>query len=151
MKPCSKCFIDKSLDSYGKSRQNKDGYKTKCKDCHAQYMRDYYIRFPEKAEANRAKQKERDSRYDKRAHTRHGLTTAAFDTLVLKYDGLCWSCQVRPGTGVDHDHSCCPGTWSCGECVRGILCNQCNSALGLLQDSPVFISRLGNYLADTPD
>ena len=34
---------------------------------------------------------------------------------------------------VDHDHGCCEGNTSCGKCVRGILCQQCNVALGYLE------------------
>lgn len=34
---------------------------------------------------------------------------------------------------VDHDHACCPGIKSCGKCVRGVVCNRCNSAIGVYE------------------
>jgi hypothetical protein len=48
----------------------------------------------------------------------------------------CNICGAATGTAsdrhlhVDHDHACCPGKTSCGECVRGIVCNSCNTAIG---------------------
>lgn len=46
----------------------------------------------------------------------------------------CAICATRVPGGmgtwhVDHDHRCCPGKRSCGACVRGLLCYQCNVSL----------------------
>jgi hypothetical protein len=38
---------------------------------------------------------------------------------------------------VDHDHSCCPGRQTCGKCVRGLICRQCNTAFGVLTEKGV--------------
>lgn len=35
---------------------------------------------------------------------------------------------------VDHDHNCCKrGKSSCGQCVRGFLCSQCNKQIGHIE------------------
>lgn len=47
---------------------------------------------------------------------------------------------------VDHDHSCCPGGASCGECVRGLLCSNCNIAAGMLRDDPDTARAMVKYL-----
>lgn len=48
---------------------------------------------------------------------------------------------------VDHDHTCCPGKRSCGRCVRGLLCNRCNRALGQFGDDIETLRRAVAYLA----
>jgi hypothetical protein len=72
--------------------------------------------------------------------SRHGLTNALFDAILASQDGACAICETRdPGANnwsIDHDHSCCPGIHSCGECICGILCRRCNSAIGRLGDDP---------------
>lgn len=57
------------------------------------------------------------------------------------------SCQSCGGTSslcIDHDHTCCPGRTSCGECIRGVLCANCNSALGQVHDS---VDRLNQLIS----
>ena len=54
---------------------------------------------------------------------------------------VCESCNRPPGRhslSLDHDHK--TGRF------RGWLCSNCNTAAGLLDDSPVFIRNLSNYL-----
>lgn len=43
----------------------------------------------------------------------------------------CEICGDKPERSlhVDHDHKCCHGVNTCGECVRGIICNGCNRAV----------------------
>lgn len=43
--------------------------------------------------------------------------------------------QHRRLLNVDHDHRCCPGERSCGQCVRGLLCRTHNRVEGLLVTS----------------
>lgn len=73
------------------------------------------------------------------------------DCLVELYefaDGLCHICRDEPGTSIDHDHSCCVA-WSCGACVRGLLCSRCNSGLGYFRDSSINLAAAARYLSDT--
>ena len=49
-------------------------------------------------------------------------------------DLRCEFCERRlhrkgQGPQIDHDHRCCPGSESCGKCIRGILCSSCNTGL----------------------
>jgi hypothetical protein len=52
----------------------------------------------------------------------------------------------RAALVVDHDHACCPREQSCGACVRGFLCGQCNTAIGLLRESPAQMMSAARYV-----
>lgn len=54
--------------------------------------------------------------------------------------------HLRVRLVVDHDHNCCPGVHSCGQCVRGLICHQCNIAAGMLGDDPPRAHALARYL-----
>ena len=47
---------------------------------------------------------------------------------------------------VDHDHAHCTATQGCPGCVRGLLCQPCNSAIGLMADSPGRLVAAAEYL-----
>jgi len=55
--------------------------------------------------------------------------------------------RERKALAVDHNHACCPGRKSCGECVRGLLCSNCNKALGLVRDSVETLRNMIEYVS----
>lgn len=67
-------------------------------------------------------------------------------------DGRCAICQTQGSyergsrLHVDHDHQCCPGTESCGSCIRALLCDVCNRGLGYLHDDPVVLRAAAVYI-----
>lgn len=80
----------------------------------------------------------------------YNLTPEAYDQLLEDQGGGCALCGIEPTTrrlAVDHDHACCPGRASCGECIRGLLCTTCNTGIGKLGDTAEALQRAANYLA----
>lgn len=73
----------------------------------------------------------------------YNLTLDDFLRMLAAQEGLCAICG-QPETAkrktegpvllsVDHDHACCPGTKSCGVCVRQLLCHSCNHTIGRIE------------------
>jgi hypothetical protein len=92
-----------------------------------------------------------------RAHTprlrQFGITAGALSDMFARQGGACAIC-LSPESGwsdwhIDHDHGCCPGAGSCGECVRGLLCGRCNIMLGHAKDDPDLLASAITYLRGT--
>ncbi|MFG2798996.1 endonuclease VII domain-containing protein [Streptomyces pseudovenezuelae] len=69
---------------------------------------------------------------------KYGITEARRDEMVASQMGLCVICLKAPAVHVDHCHKT-------GR-VRGVLCFNCNSGLGLLGDDPEAMYRAADYL-----
>jgi len=74
----------------------------------------------------------------------YGITPEDYARMFAAQGGRCAICRTaNPGNGrrwsVDHDHET-------GK-VRGLLCSQCNTGLGMLRDSPITLTAARAYLA----
>ena len=66
----------------------------------------------------------------------HGLT--AQEAQMMKNNASCEICGNKDSLRIDHDHT--TGV------IRGVLCNNCNVALGLMLDNPETMRRAADYL-----
>jgi len=70
---------------------------------------------------------------------RYGLTLEDYGALVFQQRGLCKACgYLDHNLVVDHNHNT--------GAVRGLLCNQCNTSLGLLKEDPKRMHDLIKYI-----
>lgn len=74
------------------------------------------------------------------------------DQMISLFYSVCAICK-RPerqnrNLSVDHDHECCPEEMTCGDCVRGFLCSNCNRGLGLFGDVADFLKSAERYLRE---
>jgi hypothetical protein len=84
-------------------------------------------------------------RRDQILRSKYGISAAEYDQRLEAQHGGCAICgngatQTRFGKylNVDHDHQTAR--------VRGLLCDQCNHAIGLLRDDPALLRAAADYL-----
>lgn len=103
----------------------------------AQTQREWHARNPGKQQMYRLKEK-------------YKITVERYDQMLESQGGVCAICGLPPTRkllGVDHDHKCCPAVGrSCGACVRGLLCENCNQGLGRFGDDLQRLENAMNYL-----
>lgn len=125
-KTCATCKVNKPKTEYWKNRASSDGVHSYCKPCAKRYDKEKYPSGKPK----------RRSRYYEQTY---GLTLPELDEMKESQDGKCAICLVEPERSVvDHCHDT-------GK-VRGILCDTCNRAIGLLKDDPEILISAARYL-----
>jgi hypothetical protein len=81
---------------------------------------------------------------------RYKITQAQYNQKLEDQGGVCTICNRSPNeVGIlvqDHDHSCCPGEISCGNCLRDLICSYDNRGLGLFQDDVVRMRAAAEYI-----
>jgi CRISPR/Cas system-associated protein Cas10 (large subunit of type III CRISPR-Cas system) len=164
-KRCNVCGKRRLAKLFHKRSESFDGLAFTCKACVAVYGQE---RTRKETEERRAQAVPGSATYarwlarehpeiyaqklrqDRRRKTlkRYGISLEHYDQLFEKQGGLCAICEnperrvsrsgeVKPLV-VDHDHET-------GR-VRGLLCHDCNIALGLIEDNPEIAKAMVRYL-----
>jgi hypothetical protein len=80
----------------------------------------------------------------------YGLTRDDYVNMEKSQNGVCKICgepeKYKKRLSVDHDHACCSGSKSCGKCIRGLLCSNCNRVLGQVNDNVETLQTMIEYL-----
>lgn len=157
---CPKCGAERDRRVLQNGPRKGRGYWY-CAPCAGAKTRQWRDDNPERHAEHRARhlvaQRERtksDPRWakNKQLMKLYKITLEQFEEMLAVQNGVCAGCgtDTPGGAGtwqVDHDHSCCPGRSSCGQCVRALLCYRCNNVLGLVQDNVGTLLALASYLA----
>lgn len=134
-KLCSKCKETKAVDDFGIDKSKKDGRPSWCKQCHNQFSRTYY-----KTDAGIKSARNRNLKH------RFGITSEDYGSMYVEQKGKCAICGIHQfelscRLAVDHDHKT-------GK-VRGLLCSDCNLALGNFKDSLESLKKAIMYIANS--
>lgn len=139
-KRCSRCglWLDESeFTKASEGSRASDGLQSFCRSCGNAASRKSREKYPSEI---------REYRLQKQ----HGLTQDEFTQLLLSQDGKCAGCGTDSPSRwvIDHDHNrgCPEKNHSCSKCRRGILCDLCNTTLGLFADNADTLRRLAEYL-----
>lgn len=172
MKTCTKCGEGKPLTEFyrRRNRPTGSGYDSRCKDCAKALTREWNARnalrtdinipatqvcswckqeLPGTAFAlNRSKAKGIQSIcYACHRARRYGLAVGQYEQMLTEQGSVCLICRRPCPRGgelsVDHDHAT-------GR-VRGLLCQNCNSGLGMFQDDPALLGAAIDYLKRAAD
>lgn len=151
-KVCRDCKVEKKINGFAKNKLNKDGRNNFCKSCRNAYARRY-------REQNQELIKQRQTDYyqqnkekviaktrDYALRQKYGIGVEGYEILLASQGGKCAICDAESGCSgknnlyVDHRHK--TGN------VRGLLCQKCNSAIGLMDDDPTLLRKATKYLEE---
>jgi hypothetical protein len=168
-KKCTKCGVPKPLGQFGKDACRKDGHKPACKRCEQKWRDANRVQLRARAQAWRDKNRvklqkiarkryalsqQQPDFYKKRRATllrrKHGITLTAYRRLLQQQNGCCAICKrkewvkvrwnVVASLAVDHCHK--------RGHIRGLLCRQCNTILGLAHDDVALLKAAIQYLRE---
>ena len=138
LKKCKKCELEKELTEFTAHKGTKDKVNSHCRECDNARKRNEWQNKTEE-------QRKKFSR--KCVLSVYGLSEEEYNELLSKQNHKCAICgkdeSVIPKKRLFIDHCHTTGK------VRGLLCHNCNAALGHMYDSTQNLLRAANYLLES--
>ena len=134
---CRKCNEERTIDFYGKYRNRGKEFRRKlCNPCRSQERSKQYYASSELKE--RAYQSSRKSLLK----NRYGITEIKYEEMLKSQHGRCGICKKESSKklNIDHNHKT--------NVVRGLLCWDCNIALGKFKDNLNIIKNAVKYMEE---
>lgn len=157
-KTCKTCGEEKAGEAFGVDRSTKDGLRASCKACLKQQGCHYYRGWTEERRAQ-AREYSRQWRINnpvayKKAYIKsmrkrkYGVDEDTYQRMLEEQGHRCAICgheEKLKSNGVDVDNLSVDHNHRTGA-IRGLLCHNCNRALGLLADDPQRLAAAIVYL-----
>ena len=165
---CGKCKCNKPLNDFYNDKRSKDGKQHHCKICHSNYynipenkeLRKKYLKEYYKNNHDMPEYKEKKNTYRKKYAMKpekkiadyktyllrtYGITLEQYNQMLEEQEGKCKICgkhhsESKKRMAVDHNHET--------GAIRGLLCTNCNTGIGLFLDNPTLIENAINYLKE---
>lgn len=155
MKKCSKCKILLNLSDFYIQKYNEKTNKTiyfgACKKCTSDNQSKYYHENFRKIQKT-VREKRKTERFQgwriKHKLSNYGITLEQYNEMLLEQKHLCFICKKEPGGKhkklcIDHNHKT--------NCIRKLLCNKCNTVLGLVYEDKEILKTMILYLENHND
>lgn len=145
---CSPNCRDLALSTWRKEQRKAMREPTPCAECGALFVRTSGSgKYCSDACRKIVKQRSTQENF---LRSRYRLTMNDLQVLIEKSGNKCAICEKgftsRTDMHIDHNHNCCNSEFTCGNCVRGLLCGKCNAMLGMANDSLQILWRAIEYL-----
>lgn len=123
-KGCNECKESKQGTEFSTCKENTDGLRGVCKECTTWRVK----------------------------KTKYGIGKKEYHSMLKEQKGCCKICKTEKYSklGQDHNHFAIDHCHTTGK-VRGLLCDACNKALGLLEDNTEYIENALNYIQEQGD
>ena len=143
MKHCRNCLIEKTQDSFVKSKVFSSGYDTICLECSRNRVKTWRKDNPEKRKEQLKRESLKDYNHNKHLKNTYGISRDDYLKMFEQQEGNCNICgknqlEFTKRLFVDHCHST-------GK-IRGLLCHNCNTLLGSAKDKVDVLEKAINYL-----